>query len=485
MVAGLALVLPLAAQDLAGLQKEISDFRLPNGFHFTVAERHGAPVVAFNLFANVGSVNDPAGENGMAQLLQRLAFKGTETIGSKNWPAERDALQHMESLYDELEAARSRPFSNSTLVETLDGKLKAAIQAADNLGDPGAWKAIIAENGGTNLSATASFTYTEYRYSLPSNRAEAWFQLESQHFVHPVFREFYRERETMYNEVRAAEAGAQNRVLEDFAAAAFQLSPYRNPSIGWSGTIMSIRLAGAKAFYEKYYTPANVEIAIVGDITAAEAKRLAEKYFGSIPSRVSAPAVRVGEPAQPGPKTISVNSNSPLVVVGYKRPAQYEKDDVAFDILSAVLVSGHSGALYRDLVTDKHLATTVEAVPTFPDGRYPSLFVFLIQPAPGHTGEELVAEVEAVMGHLAAGDVDDPDMTRAKARLRAGVMDLLATNEGLVSILPRYVADFNEWTRLVTVLDLLNKVSVPDLQRAAGRYFNPMNRTLAISGVAK
>lgn len=479
----LALVLPLPAQELADLQKEVSDFKLPNGFHFTIAERHQAPVVAFNTYVVAGSVNDPAGQSGMARLMERLMFNGTESIGSKNWPAEKQAIENVETIYDAYEAARSRPFSNSLVVEALSAKLKNALEEADSLGQPEEWKAAISQNGGVRLSSSSSYYHTEYRYSLPSNRAELWFLLEAQHLQHPVFRGFYKERNALVEANKIAQNDFQARLMENFLAAAFEVSPYRNPVGGWATDLPQLRLSEAKAFFEKYYTPSNIEVGIAGDITAAEARRLAEKYFGPIPARTAPAGARTLEPAQPGPKTVFVSSNQPLVLVGYKRPSQYDKDDLVFDILGLVLANGNSGIVYRDMVEQKRMALNVETRATHPDGRYSNLFVFRMQPAPGHTGEEMTKELESVVAQFATAGEESPELTRAKARVRAAVLEQLETNEGLASLLPRYVADFGDWKRLVANIDGLNKVTVGDLQRVAGRYFGPQNRTQAIGEV--
>ena len=479
LAAALALLAPLAAQEFGDLQKEISDFTLPNGFHFIVAERHRAPVVAFDTIVIAGSVNDPAGQNGMARLMERMAFKGTEAIGSKNWAAEKQALQQIETLYDALDGARSRPYGDAAAVEELDSKVRDALEKADALSQADDWRAAIAENGGANLGATASFTHMDYRYSLPSNCAEAWFALESQHFLHPVFRDFYKEREAMAAEYKTTDANPQGRLFQDFLAAAFEVQPYRNPVYGWSSTIPQIRLTDAKAFYEKYFAPSNIEIGIAGDITPAEARRLAEKYFGPIPARTSPAAVMTADPPQSGPKSIVVTSNMPLVLVGYKRPNQYDKDDLAFDLLAMALAHDQNGFIYRDLVTAKHLALTVESAPTFPDGRFTNLFVFMVQPAPGHTPDEVLKALESSLAQYERSDADTPDLTRAKARARSLVLGHLETNEELAKILPLYAADYGSWKRIFSVFDQLNKISAADLQRVAARYFNASGRTMA------
>src|SRR6202521_3600685 len=101
----LLLLLPglLAAQRLQDFEKKVTEFTLPNGLHFLVIERHEAPVVSFHTYVNVGSVDDPSGETGIAHMFEHMAFKGTPTIGTKNWPKEKAALAQVEVVYEKLD----------------------------------------------------------------------------------------------------------------------------------------------------------------------------------------------------------------------------------------------------------------------------------------------------------------------------------------------------------------------------------------------
>src|SRR5438270_5887227 len=98
----LALLAPLIAQaqNLKEFEKKVTEFTLGNGLHFIVAERHEAPVVSFHTYVNAGSVDDPSGATGLAHMFEHMAFKGTETIGTKDWPAEKKALEEVEQSYD-------------------------------------------------------------------------------------------------------------------------------------------------------------------------------------------------------------------------------------------------------------------------------------------------------------------------------------------------------------------------------------------------
>jgi predicted Zn-dependent peptidase len=474
----------LPAQDLKQFEKKVTEFTLPNGLHFIVVERHEAPVVSFHTYVNAGSADDPSGQTGIAHMFEHMAFKGTDTIGTTNWTDESKALAAIESAYDRLDAEENKGAkADEASVKNLEDQLKTAIDRAQMFVVPNEYPRIIEENGGAGLNAGTNYDSTEYFYSLPSNRIELWFLLESQRFLHPVFREFYKERDVVQEENRMrVESDPQGKLLESFLATAFTAHPYRNPAGGWPSDVDTLRIADAKAFFQKFYVPANITIAIVGDVNPADARRLAERYFGPMPRRPLPPLLHTQEPLQPGPKTAVVDSPSqPLLVVGYKRPDQYDKDDPVFDIISEILSSGRTGLMYQELVRDKKLALAAEAGDTFPAGRYPNLFLFFIAPGLGHTVEENQKALDDLLERFKSHKVDEQTLARVKTKARAAVIRRLDNNSGLASLMAANYATYGDWRKLFTSLDDLEKVTADDVQRVARKYFVTSSRTVAYS----
>src|SRR5580698_2256030 len=166
----LALLIPglLAAQSLQDFEKKVTQFTLPNGLTFLVIERHEAPVVSFHTYVNVGSVDDVTNRTGLAHMFEHMAFKGTETIGTKNWADEKKALDAIDDLYDRLEAERNRgPRADQSRVDMLRTQLKLAVDRADYFVQPNEYTRIIEENGGVGLNASTGLDATEFFYSLP------------------------------------------------------------------------------------------------------------------------------------------------------------------------------------------------------------------------------------------------------------------------------------------------------------------------------
>ena len=479
----LTVVLVLPAQDVKEFEKKVTEFTLVNGLHFILVERHEAPVVSFHTYVNAGSVYDPSGRTGIAHMFEHLAFKGTETIGTRNWAEEKKAMDAVEEVHDRLDAERNKgDKADQSRVETLQIQLKFAVDRAEKYVQPNEFRRILEENGGMELNAAASLDSAEYFCSLPSNRIELWFLMESNRFLRPVFRQFYKERDALLEEYRQqVESKPQGMLLQSLRSTAFVTHPYKNPTGGWPKDIANLRRADARAFLEKYYVPANMAIAIVGDVNVAEVRRMAERYFGPMQSKPLPPALHTQEPPQVEPMVAAVvdSPTQPMAAVAYKRPDQYDKDDAVFDVIQLILSNGRTGLLYKEMVEDKRLSATAQAVATFPDGRYPNLFVFFLAPSPGHTAEENEKGLDDLLARFKAEPVDEETLQRAKTQAKAGALRKLSGNSGLAKLLALYYASYGDWRKMFISLDQLGKVTAEDVGRVAQRYFVPANRTLA------
>jgi predicted Zn-dependent peptidase len=485
----LLFLLPLLVrgQDLKEFEKKVTEFTLPNGFHFIILERHNAPVVAFHAMVNVGTVDDPAGASSMAHMFEHMIGKGTTSLGSTNWPEEQKALEAVEAAYDRFNEERWKgAAANPAKLKELEDALKAAIAKANSFVDPNAYIRVITESGGVGFNAGTAPDYTTYFYSLPSNRIELWFLMQSEWFRRPVFREFYKEREVVREERRMrVESDVQGRLQELLQATAFMAHPYRD-MIGWSSEIEELRARDAEKFFKKYYTPVNITIAIVGDTDAAQAKRLADKYFSTIPAGPPPPPVTIVEPPQEGEKRATLESDSqPLLTIAYKRPNQTDKDDPVFDVISAILSGGRTGMLYKELVTGKKIALETDSGATSPAGKYPNLFQLYSVPAPAHSVEENEKAIYEVIDRLKNERVDAPTLARVKTKLRAGLIRQLDSNSGLASQLTFYRVEYGDWRMMFKGIDEINKVTADDVQRVVRQYFVETGRTVAYTASPK
>ncbi|MBI2688405.1 MAG: insulinase family protein [Acidobacteria bacterium] len=473
----------LHGQNLADFEKRVTEFTLANGLHFIVMERHEAPVVSFHLHVDSGAANDPANASSTAHMFEHMIGKGTVSLGTKNWPEEEKALQAVEAAYDKLEEERVKGRrASSAQLERLKATLDKAIEKANSFVDQNAFTKEIERNGGVGFNASTALDYTNYFYSLPANRTELWFALQSEWTARPVFREFYKERDVVREERRMrVESGAQGKLIEALLTTSFTAHPYRN-FIGWASDIENLRAKGGAEFHKTYYVPGNMCIGIVGDVNPAEIKRLAEKYFGPIPAAPLPPRLVTREPQQIGIKRVTVEDPSqPLVVIAYHRPDGTHADDAAIDVLNGVLSSGRTSILYKEMVRDKKIALGLQTIPQFPGGKYPNLFLYFGVPNQGKTADDLEKSWDEIIARVQKDGVDEPTVKRVKVKMRAGLLRALDSNSGLAGALASNWMTYGDWRKMFTDLEELDKVTPADVQRVAKTYLLPSNKTVGVT----
>jgi predicted Zn-dependent peptidase len=465
-----------AGQSLSDFEKTVTEFSLPNGMHFLIVERHQAPVVSFNTYVDAGSVDDPRGKTGIAHMMEHMAFKGTERIGTKNWPLEKKALEEVEQAYDRLLAERKK---NSKQIAAAETALKTAMEKADSLVEPNEYDKIVEQNGGVGLNAGTAEDATNYYYSFPANRLELWFLLESERFLRPVFREFYKERDVVREERRMrVESSAQGLLVEKLLAAAYQEHPYRISPGGLAEDIEGFRMPEAFAFFRKYYVPAKITIGIAGDVDPMECRRLAEKYFGRLPAGPVPPKVSIVEPPQTAERRAGIeNKEQPLLVIAYKRPDRLDPDDNALDVASEILAGGRTSILYSELVRDKQIALAAGAQSSFPGDKYPNLFLIFVVPNMGKTVEETETAALALVEKIKVG-VDPVALERVKTKMRAGLIRRLDSNSGLAAELTSYHVAYGTWKKMFTEIEEIQRIQADDVMRAAKKYLTKEGRTV-------
>ncbi|MBI3665350.1 MAG: insulinase family protein [Acidobacteria bacterium] len=478
----LLLAAPARPQDLKAFEKSVAEFTLANGLHFIVVERHEAPVVSFYTYANVGAVDDPKGRTGLAHMFEHMAFKGTDRIGSKNYPEEKKAMEAVDEVFRRLTAERDKgPRADKAKLGMLEKEFHAAVEKAGSLAESNEFTRVIEESGGVGLNAGTSADYTAYFYSLPSNRIELWFYLESERFLRPVMREFYKERDVVREERRLrTESSPVGKLVEAFLAGAFEAHPYRRPAVGWPSDLENISREDAQEFFKIYYVPANMTMAVVGDVNPRQVRQLAETYFGRLPKRPLPPPVTTVEPEQDGERRMEVESPAqPLVVLGYKKPSELDPDRAVFDVISSVLSGGRTGWFYKELVRDKQIALDAGGFPNFPGDKYPGLFLFYAFPTSGHSVAENETAMYTLIEKLKNEKVDTETLNMVKTKNRAALIRKLEGNSGLAAELATYYASFNDWRQLFYSLDEINKVTADDVERVARKYFSKRDRTVA------
>ncbi|OHB61120.1 MAG: peptidase M16 [Planctomycetes bacterium RBG_13_46_10] len=471
---------PAKAQDLSEFEKRITVFTLDNGLKFIVLERHEAPVVSFHTYANVGSVDEVKGITGLAHLFEHMAFKGTKTIGTQNYRAEAKAMTKEDKAFLAIKAEeRKGDKADKEKLEELQKRFEEAQKEAQEYLVHDEFEEIYSRNGASGFNAYTSWDATQYIVSLASNKTELWMSLESDRFLNPVIREFYKERNVVMEERRMMENNPQGRLVEDFMASAYKAHPYGEPIVGHMSDIQTITRAEAEAFFKKYYGPGNLTIAIVGDVQPEEIEKMARRYFGRVPGGPKPEPVETVEPPQRGERRVVVEDLSqPIVIIGYHKANINHPDNAVFDCLSDIVGTGRTSRLYKSLVKEKKIAIEASGFQGMPGNKYAGLFLFYAVPAKGHTNQECEEAIYAEIEKLKTEFVTPEELKKSKTRIRADIIRQLDSNDGLAALLTFYDVVTGDWRNLFKQLDDIEKVIADDVQRVAKEYFTSKNRTV-------
>jgi len=478
----------LTAQDLASFEKRIQTRVLDNGLTVMILERHDAPVFSYATIVNAGSAQEVPGITGLAHMFEHMAFKGSDQIGTKDWAAEEQALRKVEEAYAAYDRARGATLADAAKTEALRKAWQDAIAEADKHVADNEFSEVVDRAGGVGMNAFTASDITGYFFSMPSNRFELWAYLESERFRKPVYRQFYKERDVVFEERRMrTESSPFGRLFEQFLGAAFIAHPYGFPGVGWPSDLHGFSATDADAFFRKYYVPSNMVIAIVGDVNPAEAWPVVEKYFGRLPKADQPPALRVTEPPQIAERTVTLRETAqPIYIEGYHRPANTHPDHATYEVISMLMSTGRTSRLYTSLVRDQKIAAVAAGFSGLPGEKYPNLFAFYAVTTPGNTPDTAAAAIRAEIEKIKTQEVTAEELQSVKTRVKATLIRQLTGNSGLAQQLAISQTVNGDWRELFRDVERIDKVTAADVKRVANLTFTESNRTVGkIESIAK
>ncbi len=483
VLAAVAATLPAAAVNVEEFEKRVTSATLDNGLTLLVYERPTAPVVSFFTHVDVGSAQEVPGITGLAHMFEHMAFKGTSSLGTKDHESEKKAIAKTDRAYAAYMAARSRTRGFDTEeVARLKQEFEDSRDAAKAYVERDEFSEIVDRAGGTGMNAFTSADTTGYMMALPANKVELWAYLESERFLDPVFREFYEERDVVQEERRMrTESNPIGRLLELFLTTAFQAHAYGRPTVGFMSDLQSFTREDAQRFYDTYYVPSSITVAVVGDVDAKALLPLLKRYFERLPAGPPPPPVRTQEPVQTAEKVITlVDPSQPIYMEGYHRPSVYHPDDAVYGAIADVLSSGRTSRLYRRLVRDEKIAAQASAFTGFPGTKYPHMTIFFAVPTPGHTNEEVQRAIREEIERLKREPITEAELRMVKTQTKANLIRGLQSNGGIAGQLASYQALYGDWRELLRDVERIEKVTQEDVMRVARVTFVPSNRTVAM-----
>jgi predicted Zn-dependent peptidase len=464
----------------ATLEEKVVEYTMKNGLKLLMVERHTSPTVSAWIRFKVGSVDERSDERGIAHMLEHMLFKGTTTLGTTDYAAEKPVLDKIEDVAQTLTAEKARRGkADAGKIAGLEKQLAALEADASKYVIKDEFFELYSKNGGTGYNAFTSRDGTTYLINLPANKLELWAAIESDRLQHAVLREFYPERSVVMEERRRSyEADPENKLWETFLASSFLAHPYGQPTIGWKSDIENLTRSKAERFFHSYYAPNNAIVAIVGDIDTKKTIALVERYFGAIKPGKELPPVTADEPVQVGERRIELIAEAePTIMMGYHKPAVGTPDDYVFDVISMIMSNGRTSRFYKKLVIEKQIASDIGAFDA-PGNRYPNLFVVSANPRAPHSIKEVEDAIQAELDLLKTTPVAERDLQRVLNKIEFEEARRMGTNGGLARNLTEFEATAGSWRYMTEHRGKIALVTPADIMRVANTYFTRENRTV-------
>ena len=487
-------VLFLAAAAAPKPRIEVTEVTLPNGMRWLLFPRHDAPTVSAGWVAHVGSVNEREGITGISHLFEHMMFKGTRTIGTRDIAADLRIIEEQERIRElmrsELKIMRERlrrgeiddllkPENQTARYRELETQFDDLVAKQRDVIVKDQLDQIYTRNGGEDLNAFTTEDLTTYFIRLPSNRLELWAWLESDRLMNPVFREFYSERDVVFEERRMrTESTPLGKFDEAFNALFWEAHPYKWPVVGWPSDIPAITKAEADEYFATYYAPNNLTGALVGDFDPAQARGLIERYFGRIPRGSKEPPEMVTvEPPQLGEKRFSAEAEtSPTVRIWWHAVPFVHRDRTPLDLLSDLL-TGRTGRLYKTLVLGRQIANEVEASVDLK--KYAGAFQVESVVKEGKDPAAVEAAIHEEIKRLQNEPVPAEEMQKVKNQGKAQAFRRLSSPFS-IAIQLLYYDGLGDWKYINSYADEVDAVTAADIQRVARTYLTKENRTVGV-----
>jgi predicted Zn-dependent peptidase len=409
-------------------------YKLPNGLKVVISEDHIAPVVTVAVYYNVGFRLEPKGRTGFAHLFEHMMFQGSANV---------------------------KKFEHAKFVEA---------------------------NGGS-LNGHTDFDYTNYYQTLPSNRVELGVWLESDRM-----RSLDISEENLKNQQAVVSEEVRVNVLNQPYQFFEWISLWENAFTNWNNShngygelseINAATIEDVRSFFKTYYAPNNAVLTIVGDVDVNEVKKMVEKHFAAIPAQPLPARVDLSEPAQTKEKRVSQPdklANLPALATGYHVPPQNSPDFPAMALLVQILQGDDSSRWYQRLVKEKELSLDLTGGLNYFGNEFdytgPMIMTTRTTYKPGHTADELLREMDAVIAEVVAKGVTEKELADAKVRYRSNFYSQIEGSFGKTHLLSALALFRDDPQQINSLLTPFENVTAAQIKSAAAKYLVATNRTV-------
>ena len=345
LIVVISALLPLLLFAVTPTALQVQEFVLDNGMKVWVNVDHSQPKVFGAVVVNAGAVDCP--DTGIAHYFEHIMFKGTDELGTVDYAAEKVYLDSISMKYDEL-ARTTDPAQRKAIQHDINQlNIKASQYAI-----PNEFNRLTSQYGGSDLNAGTSYDFTFYHNTFSPQFIEQWCELNSHRLIHPVFRLFQGELETVYEEKNMYTDEPAAMMLEQITSKLFAGTPYAYPIVGSTENLKNPKLSDMEAFYKKYYVASNMGLILSGDLDASTLKPLLERTFGRLERGVKPVRQSIVTPdivGQPEEKFLF-----PMPIIGmsamiFRAPTDYDADAPALKVAMSLLSNENKTGLLDEL----------------------------------------------------------------------------------------------------------------------------------------
>lgn len=451
---------------------------LQNGLRVLIVPDTNVAIVSCRLYYFMGSMYEGPGTSGMSHMYEHMMFKGTKRMGTKDYTKEVKYIKVIDSLDALICQLREKgiPETDSLFKSYREQIFSLLKKQREFIKKDEIWETY-QNNGGTHLNAWTGDDMTAYIVTLPMNKLELFCWIEADRMQNPILREFYSERDVVTEERRMRyENRPMGKYWERLNAHFYIAHPYRIPTIGWMSDIRSYTRAKMYDHINRYYTPDNGLIVLVGNVNPGKAMELIRQYFDSIP-RAKKPKeeITTREPTPIGETRFTLYEDAqPRIDIMYHTPGYPHDDLYNLDVIESIL-SGRSGRLYKRLVDEEKLCINAGAGNSF--RLHNGYFYIWAIPKSGADPDKVEAVMLDEINKLQKNQPSKREMERIKNSIQMYFITRLKSLEHLSDQLALFER-LGSWKDMLAYPGKINRITPETIPEIAERYFSPELKTV-------
>jgi predicted Zn-dependent peptidase len=460
------------AETATGINLPVFEDSLANGLKVLIVPDSNVAVVSCRLYYFVGGMDEWSSATGLSHMYEHMLFKGTKRLGTRDYQKELPYLNGIDSLDRLLQGVRGTNGEGDARYKALYGEIMSLLDKQRGYIKKNEIWELYNNNGGTDLNAWTADNMTAYIVTLPKNRVELFYWIESDRMQNTVLREFHSEREVVTDERRMRyDNKPVNRYWERLNSLFYVAHPYRQPVIGWESDIRAFTTEKLREHVHRFYTPDNAILILVGNIDPKKAMSDIDAYFGGIKrAAYRRREVVTREPAAFGGTRFTVAEDvEPRIDVLFQTPGYPDTGLYQLDVVEGIL-SDRSGRLYKRLVDKEQLCTDAGAsnYVRLHNG-YFHIYASLKKDTDPARVEEIIKDE---IGKLVKKAPADREMARVVNGMRMSFATGLKSLEGISDRLAGFER-LGSWRDMFDYQEKVASVKAASIPEAVGTYLKP------------